>query len=162
VEEAYGQRCGSGSAPEERAAGPASSRRGYSLIEVLFAVFFVSVVFLGLSGMTAMVMKSQSTNELADVALDLAQDKLEELKSAPLSSPALADLNSGNNGELGSATDFDYQEAGIDERGRPGGIFTRTWNLADDLPKSGMKTAVVIVSWTDRLGGHEVSLRTIL
>ena len=140
----------------------ATAQQGYTLLEVFFAILLVSGVLLGLSGMTAMVMQSNSTNDLVDTAVDLAQDKLEEMKNALFTSTALADLNSSNNGNLESVSNFDYRETNINQLGQPGGIFTRTWNIADNAPKAGMKTAVVIVTWMDRLGNHEVFFRTIL
>ncbi len=139
-----------------------TAQRGYTLVEVFFAIFIVATVFLGLSGMTVTLIQSNSSNDFADIAVDLAQDKLEELKSASFTSAVVADVNSTNNSELESVSNFDFRQTNLNEMGRPGGIFTRTWNIADNAPKSGMKTAVVIVTWTDQLGSHRVSFRTIL
>lgn len=141
---------------------PPNTQRGFTLVEVFFAIFIVATVFLGLSGMTVTLIQSNSTNDFTDVAVDLAQDKLEELKNASFTSAAVADVNSGNNGDLESTANFDFQETNLNEMGRPGGIFTRTWNIADSLPKTGMKTVVVVMTWTDQLGSHRVSFRTIL
>ncbi|MFQ5849169.1 MAG: hypothetical protein ACE5JU_01115 [Candidatus Binatia bacterium] len=135
---------------------------GYTLLEVFFAVFVIVFVLLSLSAMTTMVMNSNSMNDFADTAIDLAQDKVEELKNALPTSSILADLNPTNNSDLESTSNVDFQESSIDGLGQVGGIYTRTWNIADNNPKSGMKTVVVIVSWTDQMGGHSVSLRTIL
>ena len=139
-----------------------TGQQGFTLLEVLFAIFIVISAYLGISGMTVMVMQSNATNDLTDTAVDLAQDKLEQLKNALFTSTVVADVNSSNNNDLESASNFDYQETNINALGLPGGTFTRTWNIADNVPKAGMKTAVVIVTWTDRLGGHRVSFRTIL
>ena len=141
---------------------PPNTQRGYTLVEVFFAIFIVATVFLGLSGMTVTLIQSNSTNDFTDIAVDLAQDKLEELKNASFTSAVVADVNSANNGDLESVSNFDFQQSNISEMGGPGGSFTRTWNIADSVPKVGMKTAVVIVTWTDRLGSHRVSFRTIL
>jgi Tfp pilus assembly protein PilV len=138
------------------------NQRGTALLEILFANFIVVTTFLGLSGMTVMVMQSNSSSDLRDTAVNLAQDKLEELKNALFTSSVLADVNTSNNSDLESTSNFDYQVTNINELGKQGGIFTRTWNIADNNPKAGMKTLVVIVTWADRLGGHRVSLRTIL
>jgi len=137
-------------------------KQGFTLLEIFFAVFIVLSAFLGISGMTAMVMQSNATNDLTDTAVDLAQDKLEQLKNALFTSAVVADVNSSNNNDLESTSNFDYQETNINALGQPGGIFVRTWNIADNVPKAGMKTAVAIVTWSDRLGSHRVSLRTIL
>ena len=139
-----------------------TGQQGYTLLEVLFSILIIVAVLLGLSGMTVMVMQSNSTNDFTDIAVDLAQDKLEQLKNALFTSTLVADVNSGNNSDLESTANFDYQENGIDELGRPGGVFARTWNIADNVPKAGMKTVVVIVTWVDGLGSHRVSLRTVV
>ncbi len=141
---------------------PMRRQSGFTLLEVFFAIFIIVVVLLALTGMTVMLMKSNSMNDFTDSAVDLAQDKMEELKSAFPSSAILADVETANNSDLENISNFDFQESGIDELGRAGGIYTRTWNVADDIPKGGMKTVVVIVSWTDGMGSHRVSLKTIL
>ncbi len=139
-----------------------TGKQGATILEILFAIFIIVTTLLGLSGMTVTVMRSGSTSDLRDSAINLAQDKLEELKNALFSSSVLADVNTTNNSDLESTSNFDYQVANLNELGKPGGIFTRTWNIADNSPKSGMKTLVVIVTWADRVGSHRVSFRTIL
>jgi len=141
---------------------PMRRQRGFTLLEVFFAVFIIVVVLLALTGMTVMLMKSNSMNDFTDSAVDLAQDKLEELKVALLSSEILNDEEPTNNNDLENISNFDFQESNIDQLGRRGGIYTRTLNIADDIPKPGMKTVVVIVSWTDGMGSHRVSLKSIL
>jgi len=136
--------------------------QGFTLIETLIASFLIMTVILGLLGMMTTLMQSNSTNEYHDKAIDLAQDKVEELKMALPTSFDLSDLNTGNNANLESTTDFDHQQGNINEFGIAGGIYTRTWNIADDNPTTGMKLVVTIVSWTDSLGPHSVKLKTIL
>jgi len=142
--------------------GQIGGPQAYTLLEVLFALFLLVTVFLGLAGMMSILMRTNSFSDLADTAVNLAQDKLEELKSAFPSSSTLVDANNGNNGDLESTSNFDYQQSNIDGLGQPGGIYSRTWNIADNTPTAGMKTVVVIVSWNDPLGSHRVSFRTIL
>jgi len=141
---------------------PMRRQSGFTLLEVFFAIFIIVVVLLALTGMTVMVMKSNSMNDFTDSAVDLAQDKMEELKSAFPSSAILADVETTNNSDLENLSNFDFQESGIDELGRAGGIYTRTLNIAKDIPKVGMNTVVVIVSWTDGMGSHRVLLKSIL
>lgn len=142
--------------------GQIEGLQAYTLLEVLFAVFIVATVLLGIAGMLPMLIRANSLSDLTDTAVNLAQDKMEELKSAFPTSPALADTNDGNNDDLESTSNFDHQQGNIDGLGQPGGIYTRTWNIADDRPTAGMKTVVVIVSWKDPSGSHRVSFRTIL
>ncbi len=135
---------------------------GYTLLEVLFAIFIVLVVFVGLANVLMMLIWSTAMSNSTDTATDLAEDKMEELKIAFPTSSILVDANTSNDSNLENTSNFDYQQVNIDPLGKPGGIFTRTWNIADNTPASGMKTVVVIVTWTDKLGGHKVSLWTIL
>ena len=141
---------------------PIRGQWGYTLIEVILAIFILVVVLLMLSEMTVMLIRVNHLNDLMDIATDLSQDKLEELKNAFPASSILADVNTGNNGDLESTSDVDFQESNIDGLGQAGGIFSRIWNIADNNPSSGMKAVVVIVSWTDQMGSHKVMLRTIL
>ncbi len=132
------------------------------MIEVLFAIFIIVFVLFSLNRMTVLVMRSNSLNDRTSSAIDLAQDKIEELKSALPISAILLDLQTANNNDLASTSNFDFQESNIDGLGRPGGIYTRTWNVADNSPKAGMKSVAIIVTWMDQLGDHRVLLRTIL
>jgi len=135
---------------------------GFTLIEVFFAIFIIVFVLFALNRMTVLVMRSNSLNDHTSSAIDLAQDKMEELKSALPISAILLDLQTANNNDLASTSNFDFQESNIDGLGRPGGIYTRTWNVADNSPKAGMKSVAVIVTWMDQMGDHRVLLRTIL
>ncbi len=137
-------------------------QKGFTLIEVFFAIFIIVFVLFALNRMTVLVMRSNSLNDHTSSALDLAQDKMEELKSALPISAILLDLQTANNNDLVSTANFDFQESNIDGLGRPGGIYTRTWNVADNSPKAGMKSVAVIVTWMDPMGDHRVLLRTIL
>ena len=138
------------------------TQRGFTLIEVFFAIFIIVFVLFALNKMTVLVMRSNSFNDHTSSAIDLAQDKMEELKSAMPASVILQDLLTGNNNDLGNTANFDHQESNLDGLGRPGGIYTRSWNVADNSPKVGMKSVAVIVSWIDQMGSHRVLLRTIL
>lgn len=135
---------------------------GFTLIEVFFAIFIIVFVLFALNKMTVLVMRSNSLNDNTSSAIDLAQDKIEELKSALPTSAILLDLQTANNNDLSSTTNFDFQESNIDGLGRPGGIYTRTWNIANNSPKPGMKSVAIIVTWMDQMGDHRVLLRTIL
>jgi len=137
-------------------------QRGFTLIEVFFAIFIIVFVLFALNKMTVLVMRSNSFNDHTSSAIDLAQDKMEELKSALPTSIILLDLQTANNNDLSNTTNVDFQESSLDGLGRAGGIYTRTWNVADNIPKAGMKSVAVIVSWVDQMGSHRVLLRTIL
>ncbi len=89
-------------------------QRGFSLIEVFFAIFIIVFVLFALNKMTVLVIRSNSLNDHTSSAIDLAQDKMEELKSAFLTSTNLVDLQAANNNDLSSTTNYDFQESNID------------------------------------------------
>ena len=94
---------------------------------------------------------------------------MEELNSLDYNDPELANNNASNDLNLQDAlddssvvgnnanSDDGHRETDIDEQGNAGGMYTRFWNIADDVPTTGMKTIVVVVSWT----GHTVTVSSI-
>jgi len=104
-----------------------SSERGLSIIETLIAVALIAIAILGSAAGTSMVIKSNKTNYVMTVAINLAQDKLEELKANPTA------LASG-----GPVTDS------ID-----GVTFSRSWTVTNNTPMTGMKKIDVTVTWTN-------------
>ena len=74
----------------------------------------------------------------ATAATALAQQKLEELRSMPLGAAALA------------TGVYDDPANPMRPDGSTGGVFSRRWTVSpSDTPRSGLKTVVVAVSWTD-------------
>jgi len=124
----------------------------FTLIEVLIALAILSIGILGLAEMSYVVMKGNVISKQYTIASTLAQDKMEELRSRSYTDPLLTDVNTSNDSDLQSTSNVDYQETNIDEKGNPGGRFTRIVNIADNTPSTGMKTIVVMVTWTDVMG----------
>jgi type II secretory pathway pseudopilin PulG len=78
------------------------------------------------------------------IATNLAQEKIEELIGLPFNS---ADLNSGNH---------------ADPRNPLERIFTRTWNVADNVPLVDMKQVTVTVSFESGSNDNSVTLDTYI
>ncbi|MBN1662474.1 MAG: prepilin-type N-terminal cleavage/methylation domain-containing protein [Deltaproteobacteria bacterium] len=110
--------------------------KGFTLIEVLIAVFFLVVVLLGIISTTVMVINNNALSKTETTASTLAKDKMEQLKNQ-----ANRDYS-----DLAGGSDVD-------------GIFTRTWTVTVDTPISGMKTLVVTVSWNWKGTNRSVVLR---
>jgi type IV pilus assembly protein PilV len=101
--------------------------RGFTLVEVLVAMSIFAIAILGVAVSTKSVIQTNQKNYFTTIATNLAQDKLEDLKSNP------ASLASG-----GPITDV------ID-----GETFTRTWTVTANSPVSGVKKIDVTVTWTN-------------
>ncbi len=112
-------------------------KQGFTLIEIMIAIFLLVVAMLGVISVTVMVIKGNSFSKTMTTATTLAADKMEELKNTPFAS-----VVTGN----------DTQET----------LYTRTWEVTDGSPATGMKTLVVKVAWNWQGTGHNVVLRSIV
>lgn len=100
---------------------------GFSLIEVLISMTIFAIAVLGLAIGAGSVMRANQTSYFSTIAVNLGQDKLEEVKANP------ATLASG-----GPVTDT------VD-----GVVFTRTWTVTPDSPALGVSQIDVQITWTD-------------
>jgi type IV pilus assembly protein PilV len=111
--------------------------RGFTLIEILIAVFLLVTALLGVMSTTVIVIKSNSLSKEMTTATTLAKDKMEQLK------------NTGYDSLAGTDT--------------ADSIYTRTWTVTPDgSPAAGMKTIVVTVQWNWQSAPHNVALKTIV
>jgi prepilin-type N-terminal cleavage/methylation domain-containing protein len=108
---------------------------GFTLIEILIALFILSVVLLAISTMVFSVMRATSQSKEMATATTLVQDKLENLKNARVGSLAV-----GNDSiNLGNIT------------------YLREWNIGTT---GNVRTVNVTVNWNSR-GAHNVSMTTL-
>ena len=112
--------------------------RGFTLIEVLVAIAIISIGVLALGANTTSITRSNRLSANTTIAVNLAQEKLEEAK-AQLSLPN------------GIFTDV--------PPGPTGSIFARTLAITDS-PEVGLKQADVTVTWTDYGTERSVMLST--
>jgi len=143
--------------------------RGFTLVELLVAVCVMAIAFAGLATMQIACINGNSIASNVTTGMTLAQDKMEELNSLDFNDPELADNNVTNDLNLQDAiddsslvgnnasSDDGHRETDIDAEGNAGGMYTRIWNIADNTPTNGMKTTVVIVTWTS----HKVTVSSI-
>jgi type IV pilus modification protein PilV len=118
---------------KKKAGGP--NRGGFTLIEVLVAMGIFTVAVLGVAISATSVIKANQGSYSTTIAINLAQDKLEELKALP------ASLASG-----GPVTDTINGET-----------FSRSWTVTANSPISGMQRIDVTVTWTD-YGSRSITL----
>ena len=128
------------------------------MIELMVAVCIMGIAFAGLATMEVACINGNSIASNVTTGITLAQDKMEELNSFDFNDPRLDDVNPGNNGDLRSTSSVDFIQTDIDEKGNPGGMFTRVWNIADNTPTAGQKTIVVTVTWQ----GHAVTVSSVI
>jgi len=132
--------------------------RGFGVLEALIALALLAVGLLALNrAQLAGLQGGQRAREITE-ALELLEGHMETLRCLRPDDPLLADVNPANNDSLDDPSAFDHQSSGLRADGQPGGIYTLTWNVADDQPWSGFRTVVVMVSWK----GHRLSAPMIL
>ncbi len=129
------------------ARSPHRTRRGagFSMIEVLAGMSFLSISFLGLTSLSLMTIKATSEARHISAATNLARTKVEELRGV-----AYAALASGSDAPLA--------EDGAS--GGPAAIYSRAWHVATG-PTATSKRVTVTVAWTDS-APHQISLETAI
>jgi Tfp pilus assembly protein PilV len=122
-------------------------QQGFTFNEVLVALNISVIAVLGHSVSSVNVIRGQTANDNFTVALHLAQDKIEQLKSQT---------------EL---TDDDRcpqsGDRGISPVGAPGGVFDRCWKINDSRLGADLKQVDVTVSWRD-YRSREITLSTLV
>jgi type IV pilus assembly protein PilV len=122
-------------------------KRGFTLLEVLIAISIFAVGVLAAATLQVNAIRRNRLGNEVTQAASLAQMQIETLKRADISSAALAPGH------------YDDPNNPIDETGAHGGIFTRSWDIADNTAFSRIVT--VTVSWTKRGGSQLVDLSTV-
>ncbi len=143
---------------------------GFSLLELLIAM---AIFAIGILGIVKLQMQSGYGNTSArhmSSAVNLARNKVEELKKireyyipttggTEIVGTDLVDPDSGN--DLANWTTPDHSDGALlAEDGSAGGIYTRAWNVVDDMPDTDVKTVRVRVSWPEGSVTRSVVLDT--
>ncbi len=111
--------------------------RGFTLVEILVAIFTLTVVLLGLAPMAFNVLHSNNFSKNRTIAVGLARSKIDDLRRTALTT-TLTNANNDND---------------------TSGIFTRTWTIVGGADQ--LTTVQVVVSWTDYTS-HTVMQTTLL
>jgi type II secretory pathway pseudopilin PulG len=120
---------------------------GFTFNEILVAMNVIAIAILGYSLSTVGVIQGNASTDNATVAINLAQDKMEQLKAQRHvvnddRCPALGDRS-------------------ITAVGGPNGIFDRCWRIVDSPLGPHLKQIDVIVSWQER-GKREIAITTLV
>ena len=122
-------------------------QNGFTFNEVLVAINVIVIAVLGYSLSTVGVIRGNLTNDNTTAAINLAQDKMEQLK---------AQKNLVNDDRCPSSGDH-----AITATGTPNGIFNRCWRIVDSPLGSHLKQIDVMVSWRDR-ENREIIVTTLV
>ncbi|MBN1662470.1 MAG: prepilin-type N-terminal cleavage/methylation domain-containing protein [Deltaproteobacteria bacterium] len=57
------------------------NQKGFTLIEIMIAVFLIAVALIGVAGMTTMTIKGNAFSKMQTTATTIAKDRLEILKN---------------------------------------------------------------------------------
>ena len=128
-----------------------SDNRGFTLLEVLIAVSIFSIGLLAVASMQIGAITGNRLGNELSIATFLAQEQVETLKSAALTSAALTPNDALN-------PVYSDPNNPIDETGANGGIFNRSWVVANNTTFS--RTVTVTVSWPQAAPAHSVVLTT--
>jgi len=124
-----------------------SGQDGFTFNEVLVAMSIIVVSVLGYSLSTLVVVRGNATSDHYSAAMNLAHDKIEELKAA-------AQITNEDRCPEGG-------EHNLSGMGNLGGIFNRCWKISDWLLGTRLKQVDVTVTWRD-YENREVKLSTLI
>jgi prepilin-type N-terminal cleavage/methylation domain-containing protein len=127
--------------------GLKSHQFGFTLWELLVAMSIGVAVVMCTALNTASMFRHQAVNSNATIALQLAQDKIEELQ---------ARQNPPNENRCPGAGDI-----GLSAGGLSGGRFDRCWRIQPSSLGNNLKQIDVTVSWRD-LEPTEVTLSVLV
>lgn len=108
--------------------------RGFSLLEVLFALTFLAVGIMAVASMIPAGTRGVSQSRVLTTGLMAAQVKMEALKGT-----SFLALTPGTYSDTTS-------------------VFTRTWTVADSVPMAGCKKLTVTSQWIDSHGSQSTVL----
>ena len=115
------------------------NEKGFTLIELIFALLIMAIGILGISSVAATVAKGNGKAKQTSTAVFLAQEKLEEVALA-----GYTDANGEAGTEnYGSITDFPK--------------YRRVTTVQNDTPVTGTKTITVTVNWRSGEGTFEAN-----
>ena len=116
--------------------------KGFSLIEVMIALFILAIALLALAGLMVTTTRNNSFGGHMTEAATFAQDKLEQLRASPW-----AGIIAGADTQVG-ATGISY---------------ARSWTVAAN-PNGDQRWVTITMNWTDptKKTNHSISLRSVI
>ncbi len=124
-----------------------NSRRGMTFNEILVAMAISGIGVLGYAATTVNTIRANHTSGNHTAAVNLAHERLEQLKGAAKLANEDRCPDAGENG--------------LNALGTAGGIFDRCWKIADSPLGANLKQVEVTVTWRDS-GSGAVTLSTLV
>ncbi len=121
------------------ARNPVSSEAGFTLIELMQSIVFLSLGLLALSSLTIGTVRGNLQAKQITAATIVAQDKIEELRAS-----GYANVVSGSDQILAAGVAYD-----------------RKWTVCADCIVAGTKQVTVSVAWVER-SARTLRLRTMI
>jgi hypothetical protein len=125
---------------------PQVGEDGFTFNELLVTIGLVTFIVVSTAVSSLQLIRRQVVSDNATVAINLAQDKMEELQARR----PLADVNLCP----------DSGDQGLSAKRGVAGIFNRCWSIAPSNLASGLKQIDVTVVWRDH-EVHETTLTTL-
>ncbi len=129
-------------------------KQGFTLIEMLMAIILVATGLMVLMQLMGVAIFADSNLEYSLIALNLANEKLEELKDDDYDDPNLDPA--GSPFTEASISGFDFADQ-------------RQWtvdyvdaNLSTSVSDTGLKDVTVEVQWTQKGGTQSVAVETLI
>jgi len=118
--------------------GERGPQGGFSLVELIVAITLLGVLMLGFLPVFPLGMRTVEKGKQISAATDLAQERMEWIKSLPSGDP---NLDPGQHAAADNPVD---------------GLYTVTWTVFDDEPVPGMKRVDVTVGFSDLSGPRTI------
>lgn len=122
---------------------------GFTLIEILIAMTVFTIGILAIATLQYTTTRNNTMGNLLTQATMLARARIERLKNQDINSAALApgNYNDSNNP--------------VNDRGQPGGIYTRTWSVANLGTSTSARQITVTVRWNRNGKNRRVTLTSV-
>ncbi len=152
---------------EKRTSQRMDGQKGFTLLEVIFAVSILTIGILAVASMQGTAIWGNARAMDVTDATSLAGDRIEKLAALPYDSTDLEDKDgdgtsgldqTGFDNNPDTKADADYGVALQTARGKSYSLY---WNVAVDAAKSGTKTINVMVVWKDHGKEKQLSMRHI-
>jgi len=129
---------------------------GFTLLEVMAAIFVLAVGILALDAMQLSSIRGNATAGSMSEAMILGRRHLETLLRLPYDHPALEDIIGHN------APEFPGPQSHPPEHQAHEGGYTISWNVTDDFLAPGTKSILLAVSWADGAVRRSVFLEYLI